>query len=101
MKIQVPTNDAPAPMPTSAQTLNAPVVEPTLPAVPSKKPPSPEPVPEVLQLKDSKFVRLNAKEAKSLQLPSYLQLELDLNPLKEGETINADRDSSIRHTGKP
>ena len=101
MKIQVPANDSPVPMPTSAQTLNAPVVEPTFPAVPGKKPPGPEPEPEILQLKDSKFVRVTAKELKNQQLPPYLQLELDLNPLKEGETISADRDSSIRHAGKP
>ena len=101
MKIQVPAIELPASVPTPAQTFNAPVVEPTFPAVPGKKPPGPEPEPEVLQLKDSKFVRVTAKELKNQQLPSYLQLELDLNPLKEGETISADRDSSIRHAGKP
>lgn len=56
---------------------------------------------EVLKLENSKYVHLTAKEVKNIELPEYLQLELDLNPLKEGETMNADNDSSIRHTGKP
>ena len=128
MKIQVPSIELPAPVPTSAQTSNAPVVEPTLLAEPVKKPlgPEPEPVlitkkelptlpaivvgkqpdsayeePPVLILQDSRFVRLSSKEVKNLKLPRYLQLELDFSPLKEGETISADRNSSIRHAGKP
>lgn len=78
---------------------NTPV--PSVQPQPVKKPPSPELEPEILQLKDSKFVRVTAKDVKNQTLPAYLQLELDLNPLKEGENISADRDSSIRHTGKP
>ena len=64
-------------------------------------PPEPDPVTPVVKLKDSKYVQLTAKEVKNLVLPEYLQLELDLNPLKAGETISADQDASIRHAGKP
>ena len=114
MKVQVPAIELPAPVkseplasrppapmpgPTSDLVPNPPhIIDPSKPlSVPNTKPPEPE----ILQLKDSKFVRLTTKEAKNQQLPSYLQLELELNPLKEGETISADRDSSIRHAGKP
>ena len=68
---------------------------------PKELPAPEEEVTDVLKLKDSKFVRLTSKEVKNLELPEYLQLELDFNPLKEGETISADRDSSIRHAGQP
>lgn len=63
--------------------------------------PEPDPVTPVVKLKDSKYVQLTAKEVKNLELPEYLQLELNLNPLKEGETLSADQDGSIRHRGKP
>ena len=63
--------------------------------------PEPDPVTPVVKLKDSKYVQLTAKEVKNLDLPEYLQLELNFNPLKEGETVSADQDASIRHAGKP
>lgn len=63
--------------------------------------PEPDPVTPVVKLKDSKYVQLTAKEVKNIDLPEYLQLELNFNPLKEGETVSADQDSFIRHAGKP
>ena len=69
--------------------------------IPRDLPVTKEEVTDVMKLKDSKFVRLTAKEVENLELPEYLQLELNFNPLKEGETISADRDSSIRYAGKP
>lgn len=86
-------------------TADTPKVAPEQLQYPDKKPPvlavEPEPLTEVVKLVDSKYVQLTAKEVKKLALPEYLQLELDFNPLKEGSTISASRDSSIRHTGKP
>lgn len=111
MRIQVPTNDEPVPtprvptpgsVPMPAPAPVVPVPAPTLPAVViGKQPDSSYEEPPVLLLQDSKFVRLSSKEVKNLKLPQYLQLELDFSPLKEGETISADRNSSIRHAGKP
>ena len=87
------SNYVPDPVPESAPTLPAKVV--------GKQPDSAYEEPPVMMLQDSKFVRLSSKEVKNLKLPEYLQLELDFTPLKAGETISADRNSSIRHAGKP
>ena len=87
------SNYVPDPTPKDAPTLPAKVV--------GKQPDSAYDEPPVLKLQDSKFVRLSAKEVKNQTLPEYLQLELDFSPLKDGETLNADRNSSIRHAGKP
>ena len=103
MRLTVPVpNDPAAPVIPSNKELFG-EVQPVFPSQPAQplQPAPKEEVTDVMKLKDSKFVRLTAKEAKNLELPEYLQLELDLNPLKEGETISADQDNSIRHAGKP
>ena len=90
------TTQAPAPLPVPPPPV------PTMPAiVVGRQPDSSYEEPPVQILKDSRFVQLSAKEVKNLDLPRFLQLELDFSPLKEGETINASRNSSIRHAGKP
>ena len=102
-----PPSDMPRFVPDSTPPTPKPVLViekelPTLPAiVVGKQPDSAYEEPPVLILQDSKFVRLSSKEVKNRDLPKYLQLELDFSPLKEGETISADRNSSIRHAGKP
>ena len=58
-------------------------------------------VPVMEVLKDSEYVRVTTKNAKELDLPEYVQLELELNPVDEGETLIVEPDSSIRIMGRP
>ena len=105
LTVKVPTTDGPIRLPPPVpipDVISEPKPTVVLPAiVTGKQPDSSYEEPQVQILKDSRFVQLSAKEVKNLDLPRYLQLELDFSPLKEGETISASRNSSIRHAGKP